>query len=85
MGTHKRVFSESYLMNADTTGLSWFHFKNLYNLVLWTKVVLALEGLTWLKSNVIQIIYTDILGSIDMFAFAFPLSFRKERDPGYSV
>ena len=45
MGTHLRVLSESYLMNTNMTGFWWFS-KNLGILVLWTKVALALEGLT---------------------------------------
>ena len=36
--------NESYLVNTNMTWFSWF-YTNLCILVLWTKVVLALEGL----------------------------------------
>ena len=40
MGTHLRVLSESYLMNANMAGFRWF--SKSFVLVLWTKV--AMEG-----------------------------------------
>ena len=45
MGTHLRVLNESYPMNTNTTGFRGFS-KIVCALVLWTKVVSALEGLT---------------------------------------
>ena len=48
MGTHMRVLSESYPVNTNITGFGWFS-KKVCVLVLWTKVVSALEGL--LKSK----------------------------------
>ena len=44
MGTHVRVLSESYPVNANMTGLIWFSKKRV--LLLWMKVASALEGLT---------------------------------------
>ena len=41
MGIHLRVFSESYPMNTNMAGFTWY----LKVLVLWTKVALALEVL----------------------------------------
>ena len=43
MGTYLRVLSESFPMNINMTGLKWF--SNIFFLVLWTKIDLALEGL----------------------------------------
>ena len=43
MGTHSRVFSESYPMNTYMRGLN--SFKTVGVRVLWTKVASALEGL----------------------------------------
>ena len=43
MGTHLRVFSESYPINTDMTGFGLF-FLNLCIPVLWMKVDVALEG-----------------------------------------
>ena len=42
MGTHLRVLGESYLMNTNMMRFGWF----LKIFVLWTKVALALEGLS---------------------------------------
>ena len=42
-----RVLSGSYPMNTNMTRFRWF-LENLCVLVLWTKVVSALEGLTYL-------------------------------------
>ena len=44
MGTHLRGLSDSYQMDINITRFTWF-FKNLYVLVLRTKVASALEGL----------------------------------------
>ena len=44
MGTHLTVLSEIFLMNTNMNRFRWF-FKNLCILVLWPKVVLALEVL----------------------------------------
>ena len=42
MGTYLRVLSESYLMNTNLTGSTWFS-NNLCVLVLWTKVAASLS------------------------------------------
>ena len=44
MGTHMKVLGESFPMNTNMAGLRWFS-----KIVLWMKVVSALEGLnpTW--------------------------------------
>ena len=44
MGTRLRVISENSLMNPKNDKF-WKVFKNVCIFVLWTKVVLALEGL----------------------------------------
>ena len=44
MGTHLRVLSESYPMNADMIGYRWLSKIFAFS-VLWRKVALALEGL----------------------------------------
>ena len=43
MVTHLRVLSENYPMHTNMTGFKWF--SKIFVLVLWTKVVAALEGL----------------------------------------
>ena len=43
MGTHKRVLSESYLINTNMTAFKWF--SKICVLVLWVKVALALKEL----------------------------------------
>ena len=54
MGTHLRVFSESYLMNINMTMFGWF---SKYHCVLavWTQVASALEGLSYIL--VIRAVY----------------------------
>ena len=42
MSTHLRVLGESFQMNTKTTGFQWFFQKSCI-LVLWTKIVSALE------------------------------------------
>ena len=43
MGTHLKVLGESYAINTNMTGFRWFS-KNLWVLLLWTKIASALEG-----------------------------------------
>ena len=50
MGTHLRVLGESFQMNTKTTGFECFFQENCI-LVLWTKVVSALEGLKQWQGN----------------------------------
>ena len=50
MGTHLRVLSKSILMNTNMTGFRWFT-KNVWVLVLWMRVALALEGLLLIQAN----------------------------------
>ena len=61
MGTHLRVFEESFPMNTNIIGFRWFTKKN-YVLVLWTKVGKALERLnteaTFVQSTRTQFIMT---------------------------
>ena len=46
MDNHLRVLCENYPMYINMTGVRWFS-KNHCILVLWTKVALPLEGLSW--------------------------------------
>ena len=46
IGTHLRVLLQGYPMNTNTTGLRWSSQIFAFMHVHWTKVALALEGLT---------------------------------------
>ena len=52
MGTHLGVLSKRFPMNTNMTGFRCFCI-----LVLWTKVVSALEGLTCESVKVIMFLY----------------------------
>ena len=53
MGTYLRVPSESYLMIPTLQNLDGFQ-KSLSPNVLWTKVALALERLSWVKQSFLE-------------------------------
>ena len=63
MGTHLRVLGESFQMNTKTTGFRCF-FQESCILLLLTKVVSALEGLTCKHIDNIQKTIEKVIGEI---------------------
>ena len=71
MGTHVRVLRKSYPMNTNMTGFRLFS-KNRCVLVLWGKVVLALEVLKALQYSVAGLVFLRLSAA----AFAAGSTFK---------
>ena len=65
MGTHLKVLSESFPMNTNMKG-----FKHLCVLVLWMKVVSALDGLTLGHGGTLVLTWAPEVTSTTHFLYA---------------